>query len=99
MGPKGRLETGNKFRARLPPAGRILCRHSVPREISTFIFNYDILQGGCVLHWVTALERLVNILQDKMGPEFENLIGTFFCEIHGFRPASTLEFSTARRHR
>ena len=23
------------------------------------------------MHWVTALERIVNILQDKMGPEFE----------------------------
>ena len=33
-----------------------------------------------------------------MGQAVE-LIGTFFCEIHGFRPASTLEFPTARRHR
>ena len=33
--------------------------------------DYDILTGGCVLHWVTALERIVNILQDKMGPDFE----------------------------
>ena len=24
-----------------------------------------------MLHWVTALERIVNILQDKMGPDFE----------------------------
>ena len=30
--------------------------------------DYDILTGGCVLHWVTALERIVNILpvQDKI---------------------------------
>ena len=27
--------------------------------------DYDILTGGCVLHWVTALERIVNILQDE----------------------------------
>ena len=34
MEPKGRLETGKKFRARLPPAGCILRRHSVPADLA-----------------------------------------------------------------
>jgi uncharacterized membrane protein YheB (UPF0754 family) len=33
--------------------------------------DYDVLTGGCVLHWAAALERIVSILQDKMGPDFE----------------------------
>jgi hypothetical protein len=53
------------------PQNRPQCPNFGQGGASGTSVSYDILTGGCVLHWVTALERIVNILQDKMGPDFE----------------------------